>query len=484
MSGVRHGPSAHPAGPGQAATGRPSFAPRPLPVVDIIIPCFNQSRFLGQAIETALAQTYPRVTVTVVDDGSTDGSAAVARSYGDRIRYLGTAHRGLSAARNTGLRATSGDYVLFLDSDDYLDPAAASRHMEAAATQPSAAVFHSGWQYTDEIGGSVVEAGPYALAEDPFHAILSGYCPPGSSFVVKRDALVAAGPFDEGLRLQEDRDMWLRVAAAGHAFVTVPGTLASYRRHPSSMSATASAASILDATLAVIRRSQTYHRDCPTCAPLVADSLHNWRMAHLHRLKHELVAVHGPVQLARALAGLVVTTVREPSLTPTVARAFGRRLAIELRARTPVHDLVLFFHAFRLARLAQGVRGQASLPTLTATLASLPALPRRVEPDAAHRATVRACIRGARWLGFRDTCLVRSLVTASLLSDCAAVQLHVGFASPAAGERLLEGHAWVSVDGEVVGGAATAMTVEGSITELVIPLRRDGDEPGRVCDGG
>jgi hypothetical protein len=414
--------------------------------------------------------------VTVVDDGSTDQTAAVAQRYRDRIGYLRVPHRGLSAARNAGVFATSGDYLLFLDADDYLAAAAVRRHMEMVAAHPAAAVFHSGWQYVDESGGSAIEEGPYPLAGDPFHMILSGYCPPPNSFLLRRDALETAGPFDEELRLQEDRDMWLRLAAAGHDFVTVPGALASYRRHPASMSATATTGSTLDATVAVIRRSQTYHRGCPTCATLVAGCLHDWRMATLRSLKHDVATADGSGQFVRALACLAMTTVREPSLVPTALRACGRWGFSKLHAHAAVTDVALFFHALRLARLAQRVQGRTALPVLTATAASLLALPRAVQPDAAHHATVRACIRGARWLQLRDTCLVRSIVLGSLLSDNEGVQLHVGFASQGSNRRPLEGHAWVTVGGKVVGGHPTEI-LKGPVTEVVIPMRRNSEVP-------
>jgi hypothetical protein len=95
-----------------------------------------------------------------------------------------------------------------------------------------------------------------------------------------------------------------------------------------------------------------------------------------------------------------------------------------------------------------------------------------VAPDAAHRAAVRASIRAARWFGSRDTCLTRALVVAALLSDRGGVLLHVGFAAPAAGGGALEGHAWVTLDGAIVGGPDAAMAADGSTTEMTFPVRR------------
>ncbi len=105
-------------------------------------------------------------------------------------------------------------------------------------------------------------------------------------------------------------------------------------------------------------------------------------------------------------------------------------------------------------------------------LASKPLLPAGVAPDAAHRATLRASARAARWFGARDTCLIRALVVGALLSDRDGVRLHVGFATPAEGGGALEGHAWVTVDGAIVGGPEAAMAGRDATTELSISVRR------------
>src|SRR5690349_14699879 len=87
------------------------------PLVSIILPVYNGERFLAQAIESALAQTYSRYELVVVDDGSTDASGEIARSY-EQVSYIWQKNGGSGAARNRGLEAISGDYVAFLDADD------------------------------------------------------------------------------------------------------------------------------------------------------------------------------------------------------------------------------------------------------------------------------------------------------------------------------------------------------------------------------
>src|SRR6476661_4776701 len=94
----------------------------PRPLVSILIPNFNHAPYLGDAIGSVLAQSYDNVEVIVIDDGSTDASRAVAARFGNRIRYIWQENRGLSAARNRGIRAATGEYIGLLDADDLYEP--------------------------------------------------------------------------------------------------------------------------------------------------------------------------------------------------------------------------------------------------------------------------------------------------------------------------------------------------------------------------
>jgi len=100
--------------------------------VAIIIPCYNYGRFLGDAIESALAQTVQPAEILVVDDGSTDNTAAVASQYEPLLRYVYQENAGPSSARNYGIRITQSQWLLFLDADDILDPQAIQELSECA----------------------------------------------------------------------------------------------------------------------------------------------------------------------------------------------------------------------------------------------------------------------------------------------------------------------------------------------------------------
>src|SRR5215207_1739222 len=114
----------------------PAAVPVAPGTVSFVIPNYNHARYLGQAIESALAQTYPNTEVIVVDDGSTDDSRSVAAGFCDRIRYIYQRNAGLSAARNTGVRAALGEYIALLDADDLVEPAYAERLLAALAQVP------------------------------------------------------------------------------------------------------------------------------------------------------------------------------------------------------------------------------------------------------------------------------------------------------------------------------------------------------------
>ncbi len=99
------------------------MSPRPQPLVSVVIPCHNGGRYLGEAIESVLAQTYELVELIVVDDGSTDDTPAIAGGYAP-VRYIGQSNQGLATARNTGLEASRGQFCLFIDADDRLQAGA------------------------------------------------------------------------------------------------------------------------------------------------------------------------------------------------------------------------------------------------------------------------------------------------------------------------------------------------------------------------
>ena len=108
------------------------------PLVSVIIPCYNSARYLAETIESVLAQTYPRVEIILIDDGSTDATAQIAQDY--PVNYVYQANRGISAARNSGFLHSQGKYVLFLDHDDRLLPRGVEAGVKLLEEHPECAI--------------------------------------------------------------------------------------------------------------------------------------------------------------------------------------------------------------------------------------------------------------------------------------------------------------------------------------------------------
>ena len=190
-------------------------APSPQPGVSIVIPTYNYEQYLGAAIDSALAQTYPNLEVLIIDDGSTDGTAQLIGKYGSRVRYLAQPNAGLSAARNTGIREAAHEYLVFLDADDVLAPAMVERCMaQLQRLGPAFALIGCGEVPIDSRGEKIPRRGFLPLVDREITAadlVVMSRFPP--SVLVRRNAFTECGLFEPALRSTEDRDMWIRIAS-------------------------------------------------------------------------------------------------------------------------------------------------------------------------------------------------------------------------------------------------------------------------------
>ena len=201
------------------------------PIVSIIIPCYKHANFLPDAIQSALTQTYPNVEVVVVNDGSPDNTAEVCEAYEGKIVYVGQANKGLAEARNAGIRAATGTYIVPLDADDKLEPrfvAAALPFIENAAPV--------GYVYTDvrEFGGShgkhgTVHAGGRTWDITRLLIYNISVC---TALFRKSDWECVGGYCSEFVHGFEDWDFWLSIVELGKSGRYVAEPLFNYRRHP------------------------------------------------------------------------------------------------------------------------------------------------------------------------------------------------------------------------------------------------------------
>lgn len=208
------------------------------PLVSVIIPNYNYARYLRQAIDSALAQTYPAVEVVVVDDGSVDDSAMVAESYGTRIKFIRQRNRGVSAARNRGVWESTGEYLAFLDADDYWVPAKLERQMVRFQSDAELGLVYCGVQEFEEEGEFWLRQDGLEgwVAHELLLARRAAFFGGGSGFVVPRALFDELGGFDERLSTSADWDLVYRIAAQ-RRFGFVPLILLKYRVHQSNMHA-------------------------------------------------------------------------------------------------------------------------------------------------------------------------------------------------------------------------------------------------------
>ncbi|WP_431275259.1 glycosyltransferase [Variovorax ureilyticus] len=235
-----------------------------MPEFSVIIPCYKQAHLLPKAIESALAQARDvDLEVVVVDDGSPDNASEVASRY-DGVIVIRQPNAGLCAARNRGILRSSGRYLLFLDSDDYLRPGMLAAAARAFAQSPDLDVVHGYADVVDEGGETVIgEFGGRDLAGDALHTLLRGNIGPPNTFVVRREMLSQVGLFDVGLRSCEDWDLWLRIAALGGKFGLARDMRSVYRIVPGSMSKNVEVMWRTGRT--VIDRNARAHADCRAC---------------------------------------------------------------------------------------------------------------------------------------------------------------------------------------------------------------------------
>lgn len=206
--------------------------------ISIVIPCYNGAPWLGEALASVAAQTRDDWEAVVVDDGSTDDSAAIARQWRERdgrVRLVQQANAGLPAARNAGARASAGDFLVFLDCDDLFEPEFIETMIAAIENAPDLSgcaceqiVMHTdGTRPVQHLPG-----GGERLAIDDILPC-NGWAPHAA--VVRRSLFEKIGGFDASLRSVEDWDFWLRALAVGD-FAAVRRPLARYRRHDKQMS--------------------------------------------------------------------------------------------------------------------------------------------------------------------------------------------------------------------------------------------------------
>jgi glycosyltransferase involved in cell wall biosynthesis len=216
--------------------------------ISVVTPCYNAERFIAQTIRSVLDQTYQDFEIIVVDDGSIDGSPQVVQGFSDpRIRLLSQTNAGPAKARNTGVRAATGEFLAFLDADDLALPHRFATQLAILEEDPLLSVVGSGYIWIDESGAQLPWP-HHSWQHTPDLNDISSWlldCPfVPSATMLRRQAWEDVGGFDEELVGPEDWNFWMRLVVTGHRMTWQQEVICLYRRSANSLSENADRMSV------------------------------------------------------------------------------------------------------------------------------------------------------------------------------------------------------------------------------------------------
>lgn len=207
------------------------------PLISIIIPNYNYAKYIARTIDSALAQTYPNIEVVVVDDESKDDSLDVLEEFGSRIKVIAQTNQGVSAARNNGVAASSGELVAFLDADDLWSPEKLERQMAIIDRDAEIGLVHCWMTYIDTEDkpmGQMADGTAGQIAAEILRFDGGGVIGAGSTSLIPRRVFDEVGGFDVRMSTAADWDISYRIAAR-YKIGMVCEPLVQYRIHNSNM---------------------------------------------------------------------------------------------------------------------------------------------------------------------------------------------------------------------------------------------------------
>jgi len=234
------------------------------PKVSVVIPTYNAARYIAEAIESVLAQSYHDYEIIVVDDGSTDNTKEVLRPYMDRIRYFYKENGGVSSARNRGIQEARGEYIAFLDADDLWLPEKLKLQIEIMEQHPDFAMIHTDIKVID-VNGTLLKESANKRRQSHNGMVFEEFFKTYRSLVMMSSALIrkssieSMGLFDESLSVSEDYDFFLRFFW-NYPVYLLDEPLVKYRITPGSISRSDKVKEVI-CRKQVIDRFVTQHKD-------------------------------------------------------------------------------------------------------------------------------------------------------------------------------------------------------------------------------
>jgi glycosyltransferase involved in cell wall biosynthesis len=296
-------------------------------LVSVIIPCYNQAQFLGEAIESVLLQSYPHFEVIVIDDGSTDNTREIATRYSE-VLTIRQNHAGTSIARNRGLQESRGSWLVFLDSDDRLLPHALELGVKHLLLNAGCA-FVFGRHREIDVDGATVSTSPFVDIEtDPYRQLLLYNCVyTPSTAMFRRDIFDTVAGFDPSCLGAEDYDLYLRLAR-NFPVISYDDIVAEYRRHDANM--TSDNAHMLRVCLAVLRKQKLSVRGNKEWEEAYQAGMNNWRRLWGERLVSQVWSrLKEGREWQRSVRDMLVLMRYGPDVFP---RQLGRKLRRSLLA--------------------------------------------------------------------------------------------------------------------------------------------------------
>lgn len=214
------------------------------PKVTVIIPCFNREKYVREAIDSVLNQTYPNIELLAVNDGSTDSTPKILNDYQQNsylqlLEHSGGINKGQSASINLALKQARGQYIAILDSDDYWDLHKIEKQVQFLESNKTVGLVYGNGFAVNEQGKSlykIYEEGHYEHSK-PDRVLLDCYFLVPNNSLIRHSVLDQIGGFDENMRAAQDHDMAIRIAEVTQlGYLDIP--IFYYRRHPDSISNT------------------------------------------------------------------------------------------------------------------------------------------------------------------------------------------------------------------------------------------------------
>ncbi len=264
--------------------------------MSVVIPCYNAEKYISQAVDSALTQSYPVAEIIIVNDGSTDQSAAIieyyARAHPERVQAISHPNQGTARTRDAGVYAAKGDYIVPLDGDDYLHPDAVATWLRKVQEQPQYSVIYGDYYRVDGESRIISEMRISELRDDPLEGdILSTmlrWSVVTATCLIRRDRLIEVGGYcvkdsiHAGSR-HEDYFLYLRLLLAGYEFGYVPQPLFYYRDIPTSASK-----NIEKRNAGRVAALQSAYRTHPERMAEATDIGNRWRATELEHLWAEI----------------------------------------------------------------------------------------------------------------------------------------------------------------------------------------------------